>query len=78
MLPEALRGISEKIGVGMTMANRITDPPIQLLATFALGIPALVTVLVLVTLKLGLLYAGLLVLRRAAGAQCPLPCLRTP
>ena len=24
------------------------------------------------------LYAGLLVLRRAAGAQCPLPCLRTP
>ena len=35
----AIFGISEKIGVGMTMSRRVTDPPMQILITLAGGIP---------------------------------------
>ena len=59
MLPEALRGVSEKIAVGMTMANRWSDPPMQLILTFLFGIPAFIVAHILVAIYAGVLYAPL-------------------
>jgi len=34
-------GISEKIGCGLAMANKWSDPPCQIILSFALGVPGL-------------------------------------
>jgi len=38
----SINGITEKIGVGLTMSRRFTDPPIQIMVSLAGGIPALI------------------------------------
>ena len=52
----ALNGISEKIGVGLTMSRRYTDPPIQIMVALAGGIPALLVGEYLIAVRLGYMY----------------------
>ena len=55
----AINGIYEKIGVGMTMSRRITDPPMQILIALAGGIPALLVGEYLIATRVGLAYTVL-------------------
>merc|ERR1719201_1847651 len=41
-------GISEKIGCGLAMANKWSDPPCQIIMFFALGCPALLALMIAV------------------------------
>ena len=54
-----INGIYEKIGVGMTMSRRITDPPMQILIALAGGIPALLVGEYLIATRVGLAYTVL-------------------
>ena len=44
----AIFGISEKIGCGLAMANKWSDPPVQIIMSFAFGVPALIAAMVMV------------------------------
>jgi hypothetical protein len=44
----AIFGISEKIGCGLAMANKWTDPPVQIIMSFFIGVPALLAAMVTV------------------------------
>ena len=52
----ALNGIFEKIGVGMTMSRRMTDPPVQILIALAGGIPGAIYGTYMIGTKLGAAY----------------------
>ena len=45
----AIFGISEKIGCGLAMANKWTDPPVQIMMSFFIGVPAVLAAMVMVT-----------------------------
>jgi cyclopropane fatty-acyl-phospholipid synthase-like methyltransferase len=55
----SINGITEKIGVGLTMSRRWTDPPIQIMVALAGGIPALLVGEYLIATKVGLAYTVL-------------------
>jgi len=57
---EAFSAIYEKIGCGMAMANRWSDPPCQILLSFALGIPGLVLAVVLLSVYVSIFSVPLL------------------
>ena len=44
----AIFGISEKIGCGLAMANKWSNPPVQIIMSFAFGVPGLIATMVLV------------------------------
>ena len=44
----AIFGISEKIGCGLAMANKWTDPPVQIMMSFFIGVPAVLAAMVMV------------------------------
>jgi len=52
----SINGITEKIGVGLTMSRRLTDPPIQIMITLAAGIPTLIYGEYLIATQLGPAY----------------------
>lgn len=52
----SINGITEKIGVGMTMSRNWTDPPMQILVALAGGIPALLIGEYMIATKVGLAY----------------------
>ena len=49
----ALNGIFEKIGVGLTMSRRLTDPPIQIMISLAGGAAALIYGEYMIATRLG-------------------------
>ena len=49
----ALNGIFEKIGVGLTMSRRLTDPPIQIMVALAGGIPFMIYMEYLICTEVG-------------------------
>jgi len=55
----SINGITEKIGVGLTMSRRWTDPPIQIMVALAGGIPALIAGEYMIATKLGVAYTVL-------------------
>ena len=54
-----LNGISEKIGVGMTMSRSLTDPPMQILISLVTAIPAMIYGEYLIATKVGLAYTAI-------------------
>ena len=62
----SINGITEKIGCGMTMSRRLTDPPMQILFTLAGGIPALLIGEYYIATSVGLAYTVLPLLVLAA------------
>ena len=44
----AIFGISEKIGCGLAMANKWSDPPVQIIMCFAFGVPGIIAAMVMV------------------------------
>ena len=58
----ALNGIFEKIGVGLTMSRRITDPPIQIMVALAGGIPFMIYMEYLICTEVGPAYMVLPIL----------------
>ena len=50
----ALNGIFEKIGVGLTMSRRLTDPPVQIMMSFFIGVPAVVAAMVMVAVHVSI------------------------
>lgn len=52
-----LNGLLEKAGVGLTMANKYTDPTMLLIGSVAFGIPAVVSLTVWTAYRFGLLAA---------------------
>ena len=55
----ALNGIFEKIGVGLTMSRRLTDPPIQIMISLAGGIVALIYGEYMIATRLGAAYTAI-------------------
>ena len=47
-------GISEKIGCGLAMANKWSDPPVQIILSFAFGVPGLLALMVMVAVYLSI------------------------
>jgi len=52
----ALNGIFEKIGVGLTMSRRITDPPIQIMISLVAGIATMIYGEYMIATRLGAAY----------------------
>ena len=50
----AIFGISEKIGCGLAMANKWTDPPVQIMMSFFIGVPAVVAAMVMVAVHVSI------------------------
>jgi len=55
----SINGITEKIGVGLTMSRRFTDPPIQIMVSLAGGIPAFIIGEYMIAKYVGLAYTVL-------------------
>ena len=55
----SINGITEKIGVGLTMSRRLSDPPIQIMVGLAGGIPALLFGEYMIATRVGLAYTVL-------------------
>ena len=51
---EMVFGISEKIGCGLAMANKWSDPPVQIMMSFAFGVPGLLALMVMVAVYLSI------------------------
>ena len=47
-------GISEKIGCGLAMANKWSDPPVQIMMSFAFGVPGIIAAMVMVAVYLSI------------------------
>eukprot|EP00965_Chrysotila_dentata_P001568 51303-Pleurochrysis_carterae.AAC.3 len=76
MAENALRGLLEKAGVGLTMANKWTDPTMQLIGSIALGVPLVVILHILIAVYVGILYVP--ALPAAMYAYYQLAWLATP
>ena len=55
----ALNGISEKIGVGLTMSRNWTDPPMQIMLALAVGLIVLIVGEYVLATQLGIWYMAL-------------------
>jgi hypothetical protein len=55
----SINGITEKIGVGLTMSRRLTDPPIQIMVFLAGGLVALGVGEYYIATRLGMAYTVL-------------------